>query len=273
MEPSAVDSLQGIELVASIPLRSRKNVPRAIKPAVLPALSARLKAVHFKNGIYATSSRPHAGTSEAGPLLGVKSVAASQVSNIESWGTRLCFCRQLALKLFVEPGGKGLELFIAAEEVADHGAAGFGAALFEDCVAIARAGIASQRIGGVELAEKVESDHLVEGIGVVVRRVAGEVAEARVHAVPIDPHPGLEAVIEVPDNEVEIDGLGVLVVKVKRERCVVELGAHAVGAPERAGALQVSDDFDGKHGASLVMAREGLQDLLVAEEFLEHLRG
>src|SRR5579871_2559278 len=121
----------------------------------------------------------------------------------------------LAFELLVEPAGEGLELFVAAEEVADHLAAGLGAALFEDRFAIAGAGIAAQRIGGVELAEEVERDHLVEGIGVVVRRVAGEVAEAGVHAVPVDPGPGLEALIEILDDAVEIDGLGVLVVEIE----------------------------------------------------------
>ncbi len=71
---------------------------------------------------------------------------------------------------------------------------------------------------------------------------------------------------------VEVDAGGVLVVQVERERGVVKLRAHAVGAAERAGHLHLPDDFGRQRLAGLVVLGKGLQQLFVAEKLLQHLR-
>ena len=66
---------------------------------------------------------------------------------------------------------------------------------------------------------------------------------------------------------------GVLVVEIERERGVVELRAHPVGAAKGAGELHLLDDFRGEDFAGLIVPGEGLQQLFVAEELFKHLRG
>src|SRR5580704_4149810 len=184
------------------------------------------------------------------------------------WGT----CEVLLFKFFVEPICEGLEFFVAAEEVADHLAAGPGATLFEHRLAITGAGLAAEQIGGIELGKEVERDDFVEGVGVVVRRISGQMPEAAVHAVAFEPGPRLEALVQLLDDPIEIDAGWILVVQIEREGGVVELGAHAVGAAKRAGALEVLDEFGGQDLAGFVVPGNGLQQFLVAEEFFEHLR-
>ena len=127
----------------------------------------------------------------------------------------------LLVELLVEPAGEGGEVFVAAEEVADHLTAGLGAALLEDSFAVAGAGVAAGEVFGVELGEEVQRDDLVVCVGVVVGRVAGEVAEACVHAVAVDPGPGLEGLVEAAGEFVEVDLRRTLVVEVEGESCVV----------------------------------------------------
>ena len=71
---------------------------------------------------------------------------------------------------------------------------------------------------------------------------------------------------------VEVEARGVLVVQVERERGVVELRAHPVGAAKGAGQLHLPDGLGGQHFAGLIVLREGLQQLFVAEELFQHLR-
>ena len=71
---------------------------------------------------------------------------------------------------------------------------------------------------------------------------------------------------------VEVEAGGVLVVQIERERGVVELRAHPVGAAKGSGQLHLLDGFGGKRFAGLVVLCEGLQQLLVAEELFQHLR-
>ncbi len=61
--------------------------------------------------------------------------------------------------------------------------------------------------------------------------------------------------------------------QVEREGCVVELGADPVCAAKRAGAFHLLDGGAGEDFAGLVVLCEGLEELFVAEEFFEHLRG
>ena len=72
---------------------------------------------------------------------------------------------------------------------------------------------------------------------------------------------------------IEIDRFGIAVVQIERERGVVNLLAHAVGAAKGAGALHLADDVGGQRLAGLVMPGERLQQFLVAEKLLQHLRG
>src|SRR5579859_6247042 len=97
-------------------------------------------------------------------------------------------------------------------------------------------------------------------------------AEAGIHAIPFEPGPGLERFIELLRNAVEIDAGRILIVEVERKRGVVKLRSHPAGAAEGAGALEIADDFRGQHFAGLIVPREVLQQLFIAEEFLEHLR-
>ena len=79
--------------------------------------------------------------------------------------------------------------------------------------------------------------------------------------------------VEPLGDAVEVEAGGVLVVQIEREGGVVELRAHPVGAAKGSGQLHFFDGFGGQHFAGLVVLGEGLQQLFVAEEFFEHLRG
>ena len=72
---------------------------------------------------------------------------------------------------------------------------------------------------------------------------------------------------------VEVEAGGVLIVQVERERGVVELRTHPVGAAEGSGQLHLLDGLGGKRLAGLIVLCEGLEQLLVAEELFQHLRG
>ncbi len=71
---------------------------------------------------------------------------------------------------------------------------------------------------------------------------------------------------------VEVEAGGILIVQVERECCVVKLRAHPVGAAKGTGELHLPDDLGRQHFAGLVVLREGLEQLFVAEELFEHLR-
>src|SRR5450631_2330071 len=60
---------------------------------------------------------------------------------------------------------------------------------------------------GIELFEKVECNHLVEKVGVVVRRIAYEVSERAIHAIAIDPPIGQEALIVALEQLIWIDSV------------------------------------------------------------------
>jgi hypothetical protein len=61
-------------------------------------------------------------------------------------------------------------------------------------------------------------------------------------------------------------------VQVERERGVVKLRTHPVGAAKGAGQLHLADGFGGEDFAGLVMLGEGLEQLFVAEKLFQHLR-
>ncbi len=84
---------------------------------------------------------------------------------------------------------------------------------------------------------------------------------------------GWRLCVERLGDGVEVEAGGVLVVEIERERGVVELGADPVGAAKCAGELHFLDGFGGEHFAGLIVLREGLEELFVAEELFEHLRG
>ena len=60
--------------------------------------------------------------------------------------------------------------------------------------------------------------------------------------------------------------------EIERERGVVNLLAHPVGAAKGTGAFHLADDVGGERLAGLVVPGEGLEQLLVAEKLLQHLR-
>ena len=91
---------------------------------------------------------------------------------------------------------------------ADEVAGGLAASGFEDGAAVAHGGGAGDEVGGAggfELLEELERHHLVVEVGVVVRRVADEVGEGRVHAVAVDKLVAGEAVVALAEQRVEIE--------------------------------------------------------------------
>ena len=71
----------------------------------------------------------------------------------------------------------------------------------------------------------------------------------------------------------EFEAGGILIVQIERERGVVELRTHPVGAAEGSGQFHLPDGLRGKRLAGLIVPGECLQQLLVAEKLFQHLRG
>src|SRR5271170_2241107 len=119
-------------------------------------------------------------------------------------------------KLLANPRGKRIHSLFAAEKFLDQLRAWLGSAGLENGLPVAHRGWSVEQIGRIELAEEIEGDHLVEHVSVVVRRVANEVGEARVHAIALDPLVRHHALVAFFEQLVGIQIFRRLVVHVER---------------------------------------------------------
>src|ERR1700685_1378018 len=97
-------------------------------------------------------------------------------------------------------------------------------------------------------------------------------AETRVHAITLKPCPRLQGLVEALRRLIQVQARGGLIMQIERESSVVELRAHPASAAKSSGKLHLFDRFGGQSLAGFIVLGECLEQLLVAEEFLQHLR-
>src|ERR1700742_1180122 len=98
-------------------------------------------------------------------------------------------------ELFAHPRGKRIHRLLATEKLLDQLSAWPGPAGLKNGLAVAHRGWPVEQVGRIELAEEIEGNHFVEHVSVVVRRVANQVSEARVHSIAVHPLVGHHALV------------------------------------------------------------------------------
>src|ERR1700682_4671535 len=104
--------------------------------------------------------------------------------------------RNLLLELLIQPIAKRRKLLIPPQEILHHLPPRPRSALLDHRLAILRRRIAVQQIRRVKLPKEVQRNHLVIRVGVIVRRIAHQVAKAGIHAIALNPLPRLQALIK-----------------------------------------------------------------------------
>src|SRR6476646_6376861 len=125
----------------------------------------------------------------------------------------------------------------------------------------------------IKLAEEILGNNFVPEIGVIGRRVSGEMAEGSVHMSAVERDKWRVLLFIAERDSVEIDILRLLFVDVIGQGGKGILPRDPDAATEGGGAIHTLDQFRGNWFIGFVVARKRCEHLRAVHPFFQHLRG